>query len=331
MRKSSVSLLPGNRRVSLVELPKNGRERVATPSEQAAKKGTGLWGLFKRKSATPKAKPAPKPKASQATAPRRSSWGRAWLSRLSVMTGLIVVVSASLAVAWGLRRYLRTSPRFAVRNVVVEGNQRRTPTQIAQRAELVTGRNIFTIEEDAAQAAIEADPWIASAKVSVDLPNAVTVVVTEREARAVTAIDGKLLLTDASGEIFKELGESDPHDLPVITGIAAEDVARDRDGVTARIRRVFDLVDDLEEAKITERYPLQELRLDADGSVSVTVGSDGIVLTFGQPPFRNKVQKAERILEELRYRKVARAILFLDNEAHPERVVVRLQTTVKEP
>lgn len=316
-RHSRSSLVPSNRRLS-GELPRNARAQQSEARESLPP----LSQPPKGKVAAKKNKPAKG---------RSSGWARAWLGRLSLMTGIIVVLSASIAVAWGLRRYLRTSPRFAVREIRVEGNQRRTPNQIAERAGIDKGRNIFTVEEDAAKTAVEADPWIEKAEVQVELPNAVKIVVTEREARAISVLDGKLYLTDTSGEIFKELGDNDPRDLPVVTGIVAEDVAKDREAVTAQIRRALDLVSDLEAAKIAKRYPVQELHLESSGAVSATVGSDGVVLAFGQPPFRAKVDKAERILEELRYRKVTRAVLFLDNEAHPERVVVRLQTTAKAP
>lgn len=315
-RHSRSSLVPSNRRLS-GELPRNAR----APKSEARESLPPL-------STPPRAKA---PKKKKADGRRSSGWARAWIGRLSLMTGVIVVLSASIAVAWGLRRYLRTSPRFSVREIRVEGNQRRTPNQIAERAGVDKGRNIFTVEEDAAKTAIEADPWIERAEVHVELPNAVSIIVTEREARAVSVIDGKLYLTDTSGEVFKELGDNDPRDLPVVTGIDTEAIAKDREAVTAQIRRALDLVSDLETAKIAARYPVQELHLEPDGAVSATVGTDGIVLAFGQPPFRAKVDKAERILEELRYRKVKRAVLFLDNEAHPERVVVRLQTTAKEP
>lgn len=311
MRASRTSGLP-NRRLSATDLPRNARapQSLSEPPPPPAK-----GGKQKKKKAKP----------------RRKSSGRmkAWLGRLSLLTGLIVVVSASIAVAWGLRRYLRTSPRFSVREIRVEGNQRRTPNQIAKQAGLDTGLNIFTVEEEAAKAAIEADPWIETAEVKVELPNAVTITVTEREARAVSVVDGQLFLTDTQGNIFKDIGEADPRDLPVVTGIDSEAIGRDRAAVTAHIRRALELVSDLEEANIAKRYPVQELHLESDGAVTVTVGTDAVVLVFGKPPFRGKVGKAERILEELRYRKVKRAVLFLDNEAHPERVVVRLETMAK--
>jgi cell division protein FtsQ len=250
---------------------------------------------------------------------------QAWMQRLSLVTGIIVVISASVLVAWGLRRYLRSSPRFAVRTVQVEGNQRRTPHQIAKLAGIETGRNVFTVEEEVAQSLVEADPWIETAEVSVELPNQVTIVVIEHEARALAAIDGRLYLVDNEGEVFKTLEPGDPQDLPVVTGVTSDAINRDREAVAKRVRRALELASDLGRQKIAKRYPVQEVHLEEDGSVTVVVGTEGVSLVFGRPPFRRKVAKAERILEELTYRKVKKAVMFLDNEAHPERVVVRMK------
>lgn len=315
-RPSRTSMLPGNRRLSVAELPRNARapQRDSEPPASIPPRGDEVAAKKTRRKKKRKSRP----------------WVKAWLGRLSVMTGLIVVVSASIAVAWGLRRYLRTSPRFSVREIHVDGNLRRTPKQIEKLAKLDAGLNIFTVDEEHAKIAIENDPWIESADVRVELPNAVRISIVEREARAVAVIDGKLMLTDTKGNVFKEVGSGDPRDLPVVTGIDPERVAKDREVVTAHIRRALDLVSDLEQAKIAKRYPVQELHLEPGGAVSVVIGSDGIRLVFGEPPFRAKVDKAERILEELRYRKVKRAVLFLDNQAHPERVVVRLQEKAKQ-
>ena len=260
---------------------------------------------------------------------RRSLWRRIvenrWTRRLQLMVGVVVVIAASLLVAWGLRRYLRSSPRFAVRVVHVEGNARRSTHQLSQRAGIAVGKNIFEIEETVAKADLEADPWISSATVTTDLPHSVYVKVVEREARALASIDRTLYLVDLNGDIFKELEEGDPHDLPVVTGIEPDAVARDRQAVTIRVRRALDLVSDLDKAGIAKRYPIQEIHIHPDTSLTLTMGTSGLALAFGTPPYRNKIAKADRILGELRHRQVKPAMIFLDNDAHPERVVVRMK------
>jgi cell division protein FtsQ len=255
---------------------------------------------------------------------KRLAAGR-WLSRLSLLTGILVVVSASLLCAWGLRRYLRASSRFSVRTVHVDGNVRRTPHQLSQRAGIAPGMNIFEVDEAAARAALEADPWIQSATVTTDLPSGVFVKVVEREASALATLDSSLYLVDTAGEIFKQVEEGDPIDLPVVTGIDPDLVARDREAVTIRIRRALDLVADLERAGVAKRYPVQELHIEPDTAITVTLGTEGLALAFGTPPYRSKIAKADRILGELRHREVKPAVIFLDNDAHPERVVVRMK------
>ncbi|MBW2525905.1 MAG: FtsQ-type POTRA domain-containing protein, partial [Deltaproteobacteria bacterium] len=249
----------------------------------------------------------------------------AWLARFRLLTGIIVVISASVLVAWGLRRYLRSSPRFAIKTVLVDGNQRRTAHQITKRAGIAVGDNIFVLDPQAAAAEVQADEWIEHAEVHRDLPNAVRIEVTEREARAVASIDGTLVLVDAKGTLFKRVKRGDPTDFAMVTGIEADAVAGDRAGVTERLRRVLDLVADLERVGIARRYPIQEVHLEPDDRIVVTVGSDGIALAMGQPPYRTKVERADRILVEVARRKAKPSVVFLDDEARPERVVVRMQ------
>lgn len=258
------------------------------------------------------------------SAARRAAFGR-WLRRLQLLTGIIVVVATSVLVAWGLQRYLRSSPRFAVKKVHVEGNKRRRPQQLLKRASIAAGQNIFSLDTTHAAAALETDPWIEKASVDKELPNKVFIKVVEREARALLSLDGKLYLIDGTGEVFKELADSEPHDMPVLTGIEPDALARDREGVTLQMRRAIELMADLDRAKISKRYPLQEVRVHPDGTLDVLVGSDGVLLAFGEAPYRSKIEKAHRILGELRHRKVKPAVLFLDNRAHPERVVVRMR------
>ncbi|MBW2456651.1 MAG: FtsQ-type POTRA domain-containing protein [Deltaproteobacteria bacterium] len=252
-------------------------------------------------------------------------WAVPWLRRFQLLTGIIVVVGASVLVAWALHRYLRSSPRFAVKTVQVEGNERRTAHQVAARGGIELGKNIFNVDDQVAAAAIAGDPWIAEAEVNTELPGSVFIKVVEREAAALAAIGAQLFLVDTGGEVFKRLGEGDPHDLTVITGLDVDQIAGDREGTTVRLRRVLDLLGDLERVGIAKRYPIQEVNVQPDDSLTVTIGSDAIALSLGTPPYRSKIQKAKRILGELRHRKVKPAILFIDNRAHPERVVVRMR------
>jgi cell division protein FtsQ len=247
------------------------------------------------------------------------------LRALQLVAGVAVVLTASIAVAWGARRYITSSPRFAVRTVLVDGIQRRSAEQVASAGSIEVGKNIFALDLALAGAAIATDPWIERATVTRKLPATVYVNVVEREARALVAIGGELYLATRDGELFKKLGEDDPVDLPIITGITGERVARDRPGVVIAVKRLLDVVEDMERAGIARRYPIQELHIERDGSIVFTIGKAAMALHLGQPPYRDKVAQAARVLTEIAQRKANASVIFLDNDAHPERVVVRMK------
>jgi cell division protein FtsQ len=248
------------------------------------------------------------------------------LSRgIQLVAGAAVVIAASISVAWGARRYVTTSPRFAVRTVLVEGERRRSANAVADAAGVAVGKNIFALDLTQAGQLLAQDPWIERATVTRKLPSTISITVVEREAYAAAVISGELYLATRDGDLFKKLGEDDPSDLPVVTGITAEQVAGDRPGVVLSIKRVLDVVEDFERTGIAKRYPVEELHLEKDGVLAVTIGKEAIALHLGMPPYRDKIEQASRVLNEVARRKANAQVIFLDNDAHPERVVVRMR------
>jgi cell division protein FtsQ len=244
---------------------------------------------------------------------------------LQLVFGAAVVIIASIAVAWGARRYIMSSPRFAIRTVLVDGASRRTAEQIASAGGVAVGANIFALDPEATSNAITSDPWIERATVARKLPSTIQITVVEREARAAAAIGGDLYLATRDGELFKRFAEADPEDLPIVTGILPEQVARDRAGVVLAVKRALDVLEELERTGIAKRYPVQELHLEKDGSLVITIGKEAIALHLGHPPFRAKIEQGSRVLQEIGKRKANASVIFLDNDAHPERVVVRMR------
>ncbi len=240
--------------------------------------------------------------------------------------GVALVVGVSGTVAWAARRYVMTTPRFAVTSIDVSGGHRRTGDEIADEAGLTKGANVFSIDLDRARARLLADPWISDANLARRLPGTLIVQVTEREAGAIVAL-GDSYLASRDGEIFKRLEAGDPADLPIITGLTPDALADDREGATRAIRRALDLASDYEHGPLAQRSPLQEVHLGGAASDSVTliVGKSAVSLSLGEPPFRRKLEQAARVIGELDRRGAKPDAIMLDNEARPERVVVRMR------
>jgi cell division protein FtsQ len=268
----------------------------------------------------PASEPAPRP--SQATVhPRPPSQV---LAALRTTAGIVLVVSAAVGVAWAARRHVMTSPRFAVTEIDVVGHDHRTAEAIAGESGVTAGANVFSLDLDRARARILADPWIAQATLARRLPGTILIEVAEHKPAALVAL-GDTYLTTAEGEPFKKLEPDDGVDLPLITGLRADTLAEDREGTMRTIRRGIDLAAEYEHGALAHRASLEEVHVDSDGSFSVVVGRGAMQLVLGAPPFRRKLDQAARVVAELEKRGAKADSIMLDNDARPERVVVRMR------
>ena len=241
-------------------------------------------------------------------------------------TALGVALAFGIAggLAWSARSYARQSARFAVARIDVTGNARLSVERISAIAELRPGMNVFDVRAEEARKKLQNEPWISSADVSRKLPDSVTVRLTERKAAALVAL-GETMLATRDGFVFKRLEEGDPTDLPVVTCLDPAAATTDPEGMKRTITEALDLLAEYETTRIAARYPAEELCARPDGTFALVVGKDGLSLRLGPAPYRRKLAQAERVLYELERRRTKADLVLLDNEARPDRVVVRVR------
>ena len=252
------------------------------------------------------------------------SWAPVW-SAIKLGVGLLLVISISLGAAWGARRYAMTTSRFGIEAIDVRGARRLTTDQVTTLAGIHTGQNIFTVDIPAAEQRLLKDPWVRTARITRQLPRGLAVELTENEARAMASIGKALFLVTRSGEPFKLLDASDPYDIPIITGISDANLARDRPREIDRIKLGLEVLGHYERLPLSHAFAPQEVHVDADGSVTLSVGRQGVSLKLGKGPWLTKLRMAERVMSKVQAQGKVPGIIFLDNNAHQERVVVRMR------
>jgi len=252
---------------------------------------------------------------------------------LRAIVGLTLVIGIGTSVVWGARRYVRTSARFAVGEIITSGGKRRGPEDIASIANVTKGQNIFSIDLDRSRARLTADPWIQSAELTRQLPNTISIRVIEREAAGIVALaavgttmgtEGTYLVT-RDGAIIKRLEPGDPLDYHVVTGVTLKALTEDREGATRTIRFALDLAYDYDRCPLAQRSPIEEVHVEPNGDMTLIVGKSGVVVRMGGAPYRRKLDQAVRIVAELDRRGAKPDTIMLDDEARPERVVVRMR------
>lgn len=262
---------------------------------------------------------APEPEGARSLA-----WARL-VAALRLGLGLALVIGTSVSVAYSVRHYALTSPRFSIREVDLQGGKRVSPEQARDQAGVVLGSNVFALDTAACEQKLLTNPWISQARVTRDLPRALRIEIKEREPAALAVIAERLYLVTADGEPFKELSPGDPADFPLITGVSVEGISRDRARELDRVREGLSVLELYARVPLSKTQPAQEVHLADSGDVVLTAGKEGITFELGRDGYRRKLLMGEQVVAEMRRKGRSPGIVFLDNTAHPERVVVRMR------
>lgn len=315
------------------------RGRRAITNEATPKKATKSQGNRRIRPTIP----APEPKAvepSPSIPPepgRIRSRVRSLAARTKKPLMFALRVAAAFAVvaggiaSWRLfDQYIHTAEAFAITAVDTHVGERVSEAELLETASLSIGQNAFLVPPEAAQANLEAHPWIASARVERRLPGSYRVRVTERRPAALLSL-GELYLVDADGAVFKTVEPGDPVDFPVVTGVDEERFLRDRVTRTAVLQDVITLLHDYRSAGLYRREPISEIHVEPDDGLSLIVGEDGMQVRLGRGPWRTKLRKLRRVLDRLDAQEARAIYVLLDNARRPDRVTVRLREELPPP
>jgi POTRA domain-containing FtsQ-type protein len=138
--------------------------------------------------------------AGQARRARRIRRASAGLSSVRAGAALVVVVVA--AVLYGVV----ASPAFGVDDVRIEGRRFTPETDVRGRLGVAAGANLFSLATEPLEAALAMLPTVARAEVTVALPDALVVRLTERQPILVWRVAARRYLIDVEGRLFAEFG-----------------------------------------------------------------------------------------------------------------------------
>jgi cell division protein FtsQ len=253
---------------------------------------------------------------------RFGSWkGR--LRRAASIASVVIALGGSVVGGTFAHRWITHTPRFGARDIEVTGLSHSTRDQVLAAAHLAPGVNVLGFDTRRAERGIAELPWVAHVHVTRRLPGSVRIEIAERAAAAIVSAGG-LYLTAADGTLFKRAGTGDPDDLPVITGVARDDFARDPDAARENVRDALALLADFESSSLASRVHVDEVHRDATGDLSMVLAESGTYVWLGRGPYRAKMSRLSVILGELTNQHIRAAEIHLESDRHPERATVRV-------
>lgn len=237
--------------------------------------------------------------------------GRYWVAvsgDIFKSAGLLAVVLCSVILMVYGFICLLAAPMFALRNIEIRGLNELTEKDICDLANLKTAQNILTVNLEGTIRKIQANPWVMEVSIGRILPDRLNIEIKERRALALLKKDDAFFLLDQDGSAFKELGQTDDADLPVINGWSGS--PRGTAGLS--LGKILDLMGVY--AGETDLAPLGSLsEVHLNEVLGVTIFTDrGISLFLGFDDYAVKLTRLKQVWQDLERRGLVKGFLRID-------------------
>lgn len=174
----------------------------------------------------------------------------------------------NLALVFGYDWVTQTE-RLGIRSITVTGCEQLTPEVVKEQAGVAAARNILAVNLATARKRLLANPWIAEAQVTREIPDHLRIHIREHTCIAVLDLGRRFLLSD-EGQVFKELAAGETPGVPVVSGLTYTDLEHQVETPSPVLRAVMQIL------KPRQRSNRQELadrirEIHADPSLGLTL------------------------------------------------------------
>lgn len=261
----------------------------------------------------------------------RASQARAWRMRIA---GVALTLLFSLAVIgfalwrgsqWLLNQTIYENDAFAIERIEVQTDGVLTSQTIRQWAAAKRGQNLMALDLMAVKRNLEMQPPIAFAAVERVLPHTLRITINERDPIAQTLVswgkagggmDQAIYDFDEEGYTMKPLdprwrtAPPAPNErLPILTGIAATDVALGRQVDSPQIHAALRLLSAFAHSPMTGMVEVQQIDISTPEVLRVQT-TQGALVTFSLDNFDRQLRRWRLIYDQ--YEKWGKAIASLD-------------------
>ena len=234
---------------------------------------------------------------------------------MGVLSRVVTVVGLGAGLYYGLSlaatRLLFKNPEYDIVDVNVETDGVLTPARVVEASDLHKGVNIFKVNLGRAKARIEALPQVEQAQVARNLPNKISIQITERkpiawiapEHSAATrddlAASPKSFLIDSRG-ILLQPGKTLPQDyhLPIIRNYTSGPLSPGLEAGGEEIKAVLDLLHAHQDSLIASRFQIQEIDLSKHYGLNV-LSESGMQVLFDLNDMDKQLKRLDVYLQTL--------------------------------
>ena len=231
-------------------------------------------------------------------------------------SGALIVVGGILVV-----QLMLASEMFRVEQICVQGGRHLSEDQVVALSDIKTGLNTFSLDLDLIGRKVAENPWVREARVQRIFPRQIDIRIEERQPVAIINL-GYLYYLDNRGEVFKVLEANDSLDYPVITGFDYQKIEQ-RDQQSAKaLKQIVGLLANLRQRDKFGLQQISEINRKANGGFTLFTLDEGVRIRLGKTDFKEKLDRLERIYDELQPRLSILDYIDLNVD---EKVIVRIE------
>jgi len=249
-------------------------------------------------------------------------------SGLRVFAGLLLLAATSAAFILA-HDYFTQADQFTARQIEVTGLRRLSREQVLDIADIGKDTNILSVNLATTRKRLLAEPWIAEATVSRDIPSGLTLRITEEQPLAFLEMEaGQGFLINAEGKVFKRQGPEGTDGLPRVQGLSHADLPVAGQPATVAFESVMRLLT-LAESSDGPLSLSSIRRIQVDREIGITAVVDrterAVKLGFGQ--YRRKCDMLKKLLAKMKNDSRLNAFRVIDL-FDLDRIVVTLASSV---
>jgi cell division septal protein FtsQ len=238
-----------------------------------------------------------------------------WKSLLHVVITVVVTCVIAIGIPYGIYMYYRhlaATDYFLPRQITIQGNVRVNDASILEASGLqADGANLFEMDVHTIQGSIEMLPWIKDARVEIELPDKVSIEITEHEPLGIVQ-DGQMHVVDKSGAYIKHWQTEDTVMVPIVSLDKPISVR------TSVIVEAFELA----ERMTRKGYPHKIDEIHYDDATGYTVFTAQSEIRMGYDRFDERIDRLMIVDQHLSQRDVEAEYILLDGEVL-DRIIVK--------
>ena len=208
--------------------------------------------------------------------------------------GFTAFVAVSLFFLF-IYQWLLSSPYVKLETVIVRGVDEKTKDELLEMSQLSADMSLLAVNTEELTQRLERHPWIWAVDLEKRFPHTLIIRAEKEVPQAIVALD-KMAYMNRRGMVFKEVGDEDNIDYPVITGVSNHENVMVR-----QLKLAADILNALETDTGPLALPkLSEIHVSDNGGVSLYAISLPFAIKMQGSDFESKKDNLRKIVAHLK-------------------------------